>query len=77
MHTDRKNKQKNRSHFDFFPLSVSVTQLVGWLLMVGGRDLARVYNSYDSCSLVCQLFMVASLMTLFVCCSFFFEKLRK
>ena len=74
MHIDRKNKQKNRLHFDF-SLSLSVTQLVVWLLMVGGRDLAGVHNSYDSCSLVCQLFTVASLMTFFVCCSFF--ELRK
>lgn len=61
---------RNQTALWFFPLSVSVTQLVVCLLMVGGRDLARVHNSYDSCFVVCQLFTEASLMT-FLCVVFF------
>ena len=76
MHIDRKNRQRNRLHFDFSPLWICYSVVFFCLLMVGGRDLPRVHNSYRSCFLVCQLFMVASLKTFFVCCSFS-EKLRK
>lgn len=65
MHIDRKNKQKPDCTLVFSPLCICY--LVVCLLMVGGRDLARVHNSYHSCFLVCQLFTEASLMTFFLC----------
>lgn len=73
MHIDRKNKQRNRLHFDFSPLCICYLAVC---LATNGLDLAGVPNSYDSCFAVSQLFMVASLMTFFVSCSFF-DKLRK